>query len=46
MKREGNQAAHLLAKMSENVGDALVWLEEYPQDIGRAVLDDLQHMTA
>ncbi|XP_048493657.1 uncharacterized protein LOC125494128 [Beta vulgaris subsp. vulgaris] len=44
VKREGNRVAHNLAKGSENVVEELVWLEDYPPEVGRVVLDDLQFM--
>ncbi|XP_010666188.1 uncharacterized protein LOC104883373 [Beta vulgaris subsp. vulgaris] len=42
--RDGNRVAHNLAKVSENVFEELVWLEEYPPEIGSVVLEDLQHL--
>lgn len=42
VKRGGNSVAHELAKSCSNISNMLVWLEDYPQVIDKAVKMDLE----
>lgn len=40
-KRNGNQVAHILAKISRAYDNPRVWLEEYPPEVHDAVMTDV-----